>query len=227
MKKLTALLIAVVLLATACDSGTEFELRDTPARIGAGILKPRVSTINFDMAVEHADLIADVTVIGWLNETVNEAENMTFFAARINTVAKDRGGANLKADDVIVVAQSGNQHNTVVDFPLFGRDERLLLFLSVHERKGYKAYSGVFEVMNMYHTPFIVHEHEGETYLLSRFDWGIARCLNDIDTLTKTHSDTAEAVRESHEAVDTFFSEVRNARSHVFAYDEVVALITR
>ena len=122
-----ALLVAAAFILRPGDSvngGLRFgDGLDTPAVTGAEIAEALFDKkYTLSSAYKASDLVADVSIIEWLYE--NEA---TYFRAKINRVYK--GGKS--AGDEIILIQEGNSRLTYEEYPLFQKDDRLILNLEL------------------------------------------------------------------------------------------------
>jgi len=246
MKKAITILCASALLLSlaACsedatnsnDTGNsaanEFgDYRDTPVRVSTqGGIRVGMDLLTFDSTTKQADLIADVTIIGWLGETFCEqGMPMTYFLARINNTAKGN------EYETIVLIQGGNSELTVGDHPLFRQGDRLFLFMGEMQYDDtsaqFKAESeNLFCVIGLHLTPFIVQEHEKETYLFSFLDWGIAHCLVNDSKIRQLNEKSQSAIAESYFAQDPVLKELGreiDLLGFAFNYSDVVGRIER
>jgi hypothetical protein len=227
MKKLTAILLitALTLALTGCASNEvdpnapDFNRvcaegrRDTPVRVATGgtLHTTLVKEYTFDVAVEDSDLIADVTIIEWLGESIGTG-CATFFRARVNATLKG------KEYEEITLLQSGNSEYTMQGFPLFKNGDRLLVFLT----KAPGAQEAQSEHRNNYWTNratlMDVVEYNSEFYLLNRggqLHW----CLNENDNIQKIGGELWSTVNEQFRKHDPFLvglwdSIIENERSN-------------
>lgn len=123
---------------------------DTPVRVGASGMKARMAGPEpIRRAIEKADLVADLTVSGWLGES-DEGFGVTFFTAQVNKVYKG------EPTEQIILAQTGNGKRTIAQSPLFQKGGRMILFLKKVEQ----------EKNEEYHAAGTLTRHEGEYAIL-------------------------------------------------------------
>jgi hypothetical protein len=232
----TLLALSFIVTITGCSSDdravadrenqsheSETARNDTPSRRGAGgFLSASLVSYTFDEAVEDADLIVDVTITEWLREYTGNDGLATHFAASVNRTFKSSGGEY----ENIVIAQAGNSEMTFENDPLFRNGERLLLFLTEFESDEATDTSTecnkIFGLVGMYQTPLLVQEHESETVVLSRFDWGIAQCLVHDKAVESPSESIQNEIVMNYLEYDPVFKELEHSLSFAFDYGDVV-----
>jgi len=128
-KLITAFLVAALTLAAAgCAKPAEAEgPKDTPVRIGTmGSMQMSLDLYweTWEEILEEFDIVADVTITGWLGELNTLYSPMTLFSATVNNVFK----GNLPEE--IRISQRGSSEVTYSMSPLFKKGNRMLVLLN-------------------------------------------------------------------------------------------------
>ena len=212
--------------------------RETPVRVGSkGVdVASLYRSYTLEEAILYSDLVADVTVTSWLSETVRQSSTQvfdkTFFSVKVNAVIK---GEPLEQ---FVLMQDGNGLYTRDNYPLFQKDDRLILFLNKNDRAeddSYK-YDTFYWIIGSYSTVMDVVTVDKTLYAIDR--WGFMtrdeenydydEHGNYIEVLDSRYcfsnlnpSDARTALRRRDEA-DPILATMNNRSNRVLLYDEVL-----
>ncbi|MCL2037307.1 MAG: hypothetical protein FWG83_08005 [Oscillospiraceae bacterium] len=221
------------------------EFKDTPVRVGKSYMKVSLDVTPsglgaLEKLIEQSDVIADVTITGWLGESVHWE---TFFSADINHALK---GEN--EQKTIRISQMGTGENTVYENPLFKKGDRMFLFLSKVTPEELKSREDNVEdyywIVGLYSIILDIVELDGEKYALDR---GMGEYLNlaslsreetrklsdyfdesdpVIAELKRTQRTNSGQLVEEEDGEQIFYE--GNARFHkeAYKYDRVIEKLT-
>lgn len=132
MKRFIVLvMLAIITFSVGCSSEKEIAVKvttkDTPTSVGKlGTMEARVESFSLDDLVDLSDIIAEVEIAEWRGESKKTGHEKTFFTASLKKLYKNTSSEYLKE---IIIAQAGNSDFTLIDYPLFKKNDRLIVFL--------------------------------------------------------------------------------------------------
>ena len=217
-------------LTEQTESSESNEPKDTPHRIGTkGITSGDWDWhyTSLEEVAEEVDLIVELTITEWLGEGLSRDDAATYYSAEINQTLKG------EERDTIVVRQIGNSEYTCEFDPLFKIGDRLFLFLremnyeklwEEYEWKPEVEYENAYAIYGNILTTLMVWEDEikDETFILSRYDWGMAYDIVRNKEIKSINSKTRNAIAEDYLEYDPIFEEFEHSLGHAFIYDDVV-----
>ncbi|MCL2030138.1 MAG: hypothetical protein FWG93_01200 [Oscillospiraceae bacterium] len=234
MRRLAALLLTAVLLLAAlagCASmpRNAADIKQTPARFGKREIHADGFRYRLEEALAKSDVVADVTVVSWLDERLEDFPPMTFFSVKANTLYKGN------IPDIFVMMQNGNQEITLEDYPLFQVGDRLLVFLfgpiAQEEWDGSRRITGVdgaYSILAAHASVLGIHAMEDTLYAIDRDGYitgAVGNPLRDGGERTVIDGQTQNAlydqarVYEQHESPLGLRGPIR---PRAFLYDEIV-----
>ncbi|MCL2030140.1 MAG: hypothetical protein FWG93_01210 [Oscillospiraceae bacterium] len=234
MKRLIALLLTAALL-TAILAGCALiprnaaEVKQTPVRYAEKTVYGQGLMYFFDEAVAEADVVADVTVLSWLDEVLDNPPPRSYFLVQVNTVFKGN------TPDTFVLAQAGNSEMTFDRDPLHQVGDRLLMFLNdpvteeewgggpeAWERMVYKDSYSSFAMnssyMELYPIGDTLYAADRNGFLTKKIIQ--RRAFSKSGAYTQLDDEIRRALRGQMDEVDPFASS--GHRTRFFWYDEVV-----
>jgi hypothetical protein len=242
MKKLIAgLLVTVMAVAVAgCTGGHLYgknekysDFKDTPVRVGTlGYSYTEInSPVSLEAAIKQADIIADVSITGWIDEAYPFLG--TLFSADVNDVIKGEKSR-------LTIMQLGTGEDTIRDFPLFRRGDRMLLFLQkiqpeYAEKIKTEDVNDVYGIIGVYSMIFDVVELDGDKYLLDRLMMNNYIRESELTEVKEVdNSRIIKTLSEQFDKNDPILAEIKNGilnregtlqnwfHSKVFNYDEII-----
>jgi hypothetical protein len=135
-RKIIAIILAAALAVAlaGCANPAEFAEteeqtgpRDTPQRIGTkGIIHSSLHLTweTWEEILGGFEFVADITITGWLGEVNTRNSSITLFSANVNRVFKG------ELPNEIRISQGGSGEFTHDGFPLFQKDNRMLVLLN-------------------------------------------------------------------------------------------------
>jgi hypothetical protein len=176
---------------------------------------------------KKSNLIADVTIIEWLGESLDfDADDMdfaTYFLAKVNRTIKG------EERDTIVIRQSGNSQSTLVEDPLYRNGDRLLLFLyeipdervkEIEIKCSINFKEDVFGITGMHLTPLIIQENEGKNFVFSRFDvdYTVGESLSKDDRIKAADSKMTDIIFKNYIDYDPLISNLFLERAQMSGF---------
>jgi hypothetical protein len=225
MKKIFSAFMAAALLAVTGCALDSAESKDTPVRTGKnGTMQGSITTpISLEDAFRQADLVADVTVTGWLGEDLEHSA--TFFSADVNKTLK---GGEYKS---IVFFQTGTSEWTFKVAPLHKKGDRFLLFFkeTPEETVSFsESYENTYYALGAYAVVLDILEFENETFLLDRLNL-FSHWLEEIGDIKKVDESTrdklAETFNQADPVVAAVIAHVENFHKNAYKYDDIIAKI--
>ena len=220
-----------VILASSRDDGLPPGNR-TPERIGNGSLHVTYAFVERDFGelCQNADIIADVTITSWLGDIPASVgrSTRTMFEAKVNHWIK---GRDADSPEIINIIQSGSSLCTIEGYPLFQRENRMLLFLvdnegvlsEIEKTSWYEIYYGENGTMDI--------QSDGDTeYLLDRMGYLTGEFM-DVNTtaLEPVDSGVQKTLRQQMKATDPTVYESayreQEFQQNIFRYEDFVTLI--
>jgi hypothetical protein len=245
-RKIIAIILAAALAVAlaGCANPAEFAEteeqtgpRDTPQRIGESILEVSLNrTFTLEEAINFAELVVDITILGWLGE--NEvAFGASYFSAKVNHTFKG------EQFDVIEIAQLGNSRSTIDGFPLFKKGDRLLLSLytwpewdeeitDLSMEEWNEKYKGRYYIVGSYIGVLDIWEYESSLFILSRFDeTPLPQSIIKSEDVAVANNETRDIIAAEYAEYDPVFELHRGANrlhhGYAFYYDDVARKIAR
>jgi hypothetical protein len=226
VKKIFSAFMAAALLAvTGCAENIEPNNgapKDTPVRVGEGFLSISLDKdYTLEVAFESADIIADITVMGW----EGESEFTTFFSVKPNQIFKG------EAPETFTIMQTGSSSCTMSGYPLFKRGDRLLLFLFGDDPEAtyyesVKQYKDRHWIVGSHTTTMYIYEYEGEVYVLgnssaTRFMEGFIKNYN----AEKINEELSAAIIADYNETDPVMAGASDFSGHVFKCGGIAEII--
>ncbi|MCL2030139.1 MAG: hypothetical protein FWG93_01205 [Oscillospiraceae bacterium] len=224
---LTAALLTAILAGCASIPRNAAEVKQTPVRYAESTVYGQGPLYPFDESVAEADVIADVTIVSWLDEAL-EGFAVTYFSVKVNAVLKG------DAPGTFILLQSGSSERTYDRMPLHQVGERLLMFLknpvteeewgdpASWERQLYKEVYWPFSMNSSYMEIYPI----GDTLYAADRNGFLTRTISQRRAFSKSGAYTQlddeirNALRGQMDEVDPFASS--GHRTRFFWYDEVV-----